>query len=186
MSSVPRRRFARGCVCFVIVDDLPSTRCDGRPSTTTCQVWDGQVWDGQVEVNASLKVRANFVPIDRGNNGVGPQSLHLGIRNPKPQFVASGTVAVYGFPKSLRVLPTVLLMPDPREVKKTFAISHSISSGETTVMDLGIDDDLSTVTRIDIESLTYSDGSEWHPREQQSCLARGRTQIDASASVAPR
>lgn len=139
-----------------------------------------------VEIRANLNIRASFVPIDKGHNGVGPQSLHLGIRNPKPQLVTEETIAVYGYPRGLRALLAVLLMPDPREIKKTFALSHSVSPGEITVMDLSLADDLSTVTHIEIESLTYADGSKWQPHEQQSCLARARTEIDTGATVAPR
>jgi len=136
-----------------------------------------------VEIRAKLEVRARFVPVEQDKQATKGQGLHLSLKNAKPIPVVSAEIAVHGYPKGLRSMPTVLRNPDPAEIKRTFPVAGAIASGASRSFELPLKD-LSFVTHIDVESLTYADGFIWRPAslaEHQPCRAFGRTAIEAAA-----
>jgi hypothetical protein len=102
------------------------------------------------------------VPVDQAKPDAPGQGLRLTLKNARLTQVASAEVAVRGYPSAIRVAPTVLRNPDPDEIVRFFPVSGAIAPGESTSFEFSLKD-LGTVTRIDVESLTYADGTVWRP-----------------------
>jgi hypothetical protein len=161
-----------------------ATVCAQVPDTTQGTLFLSPGWKGcPVELRAKLEVRARFVPVEQDKQATEDQGLHLTLSNARPVQVISAEIAVHGYPKGMRIMPTVLRIPDPYEIRRTFPIADAIAPGESISFDLPLKG-LSTVDHIDVVSLTYADGSIWHPAnltDRQPCRAFGRTAIEATA-----
>lgn len=132
-----------------------------------------------VEVKAKLDVPAKLVPVEGGKQGESARHLHLSLNNSQPFAIMSAEFAVYGYPKGLRFAPTVLRDPDPDLIRKVFPISQRVSPGTKAALDFRLEN-MSGVAYIDINSMTYADGSKWQSDKRHSCRATGSSSMDAS------
>jgi len=140
-----------------------------------------------IELKASLESAGKIVPIvpvKKGRSIGNEQRLQITLSNPKSEVVAA-RVTVHGFPVGGRVDPAVLYLPnDPAEITKTIAFDQTVAAGQNTSFDVAVPN-FSTVTSISLDSVTYSDGSGWHPENRKYCRAVGLP-IDAAADTLTR
>ena len=128
-----------------------------------------------VEIKASLNSPGKImpiVPIKTERTADNEQRLRITLSNPKSEVVAA-RITVHGFPVGGRVAPAVLYSPnDPAEITKTIAFDQRVARGQNASIDVAVPN-FSTVTSISLDSLTYSDGSAWHPANRKYCAAVG-------------
>lgn len=128
-----------------------------------------------VELKASLNRAGKIVPIvpaENGRNTSNELRLHIALSNPRSAIVAAH-FTVHGYPVGGRVQPAVLYFPnDPAEIAKTIAYDQTLAEGHSSSFDVAVAN-FSTVTSIDLDSVTYSDGSGWHPENRKYCRAVG-------------
>jgi hypothetical protein len=140
-----------------------------------------------IEIKASLKGAGKIVPIVPAKNELSTdseQQLWITLSNPKSEIVAV-RITVYGFPVGGRVDPAVLYFPhNPAEITKTIAFDQTVAVGQAAKLDVAVPN-FSTVTSIDLNSVTYSDGSSWRPEGRKSCRAVGLP-IDAASDMLSR
>jgi hypothetical protein len=88
-------------------------------------------------------------------------------------------LTLYGFPVGARVDPAVAYLSrdgsavihnNPAEIQKTIAFDRAVGAGRSTSIDLSVQD-FSIVSSIDLNFVTYSDGSSWHWENHKYCQA---------------
>lgn len=135
-----------------------------------------------IQLNASFYVvgkPTELQPVENGRTTERDQRIYITLANPASQ-IASVQLTVYGFPVGVRIDPAVAyvdrdnraLVHDPAEIHKTIAIDRAIGAGQSTSMDVSIRD-FSIVSSVDLNSVTYSDGSSWHAADHKYCQAVG-------------
>jgi hypothetical protein len=100
------------------------------------------------------------------------QKLQITLKNSKSLVVRQSQITVYALPVGVLAEPAVLysLGANPLEMARTFTIKRTVQAGESTSVDLSIAD-ARTVTGINLDSLTYADGTSWYPSFRESCRA---------------
>jgi hypothetical protein len=140
-----------------------------------------------IELKASLNSPGKIVPIvpaKKGRSTGNEHRLQITLSNPKSEVVAA-RITVHGFPVGGRVDPAVLyLTKNPAEITKTIAFDQIVAAGQNTSFGVAVPN-FSAVTSIDLDSVTYSDGSGWHPENRKYCRAVGLP-IDAAADALSR
>jgi len=140
-----------------------------------------------VEIKASFNRAGKIVPVApdvKGRSTSDEPRLQIALSNPKTG-IAAARVTVHGFPVGGRVEPAVLYLPnDPAEITKTIAFDQTVEVGQSSSFDVALPN-FSTVTSIDLDSVTYTDGSTWHPEKRKYCRAVGLP-IDASTDALSR
>ncbi len=106
-------------------------------------------------------------------NGVqikGPsQVLRLMVTGPNSRRVVAAQVTVHGFANKVRAVQTAST-PDPTDAAKAFDVRFPTGPKEIAT-DLGIPG-FSAVTVIDLNSVTYADGSTWKLAAGSTCSSR--------------
>ena len=142
-----------------------------------------------LQANCPIQVKAGLYligevagaePIENGRTTERRQRIHITLANPESE-VASVQLTVYGFPVGVRVDPAVaypsregspVVHNNPAEIQKTIAFDRAVGAGQSTSIDISVRD-FSIVSSIDLNSVTYSDGSSWHPANYKYCQAIG-------------
>jgi hypothetical protein len=112
------------------------------------------------------------LPIDSSGLSGNEQKLQITLNNSQSLTVRQSRITVYALPAGVRVEPAVAysLGANPLEVAKTFTIKRTVQAGQSSSVDLSIAD-VSTVTGINLDFLTYADGTSWRPSFRKSCQA---------------
>jgi hypothetical protein len=123
----------------------------------------------KVEVGVEGPRGLQRIVSDPGDN---EQKLQITLMNSESLVVRQSQITVYALPTGIRVEPAVLysLGANPVEIPKTFTIKRTVQAGESASVGLSIAA-ASTVTGINLDSLTYADGTSWHPSFRESCQA---------------
>jgi hypothetical protein len=110
--------------------------------------------------------------IDGSAPGDNEKKLQITLNNSQSLAVRQSRITVYALPAGVRVQPAVAysLGANPLEIAKTFTIKRTLQAGQSSSVDLSIAD-VSTVTGINLDSLTYADGTSWHPSFREPCRA---------------
>jgi len=132
-------------------------------------------------------------PIENGRTTERRQRIHITLANPESE-VASVQLTIYGLPVGGRIDPavaylnrdgSVIVHNNPAEIHKTIAFDRAVGARQSTSIDVSARD-FSIVSSIDLNSVTYSDGSSWHPANQKYCQAvsvpTGALPIDGAAT----
>jgi hypothetical protein len=106
--------------------------------------------------------KVDGVPI----NGIS-QMLHLIVTNPDSRRVVAANVTVRGFADKGRLLPAMSTQ-DGSDAAKTLDVKFPSGPGKETTTELRVPG-LTAVTVIDLNSVTYSDGSSWKLAPGNSC-----------------
>jgi hypothetical protein len=134
-----------------------------------------------IQVRASLYVIGEIAgaePIENGRTTERRQRIYITLANPESE-VASVQLTLYGFPVGARVDPAVAYLSrdgsavihnNPAEIQKTIAFDRAVGAGRSTSIDLSVQD-FSIVSSIDLNFVTYSDGSSWHWENHKYCQA---------------
>jgi hypothetical protein len=102
------------------------------------------------------------VPINRP-----AQILHLDVTNPDSKQIVAANVTVRGFADKARFMPATTTQ-DNSDAARTLDVKFPVSSGNETAADLRVPG-FTAVTAIDLNSVTYSDGSSWKLANGGSC-----------------
>jgi hypothetical protein len=108
------------------------------------------------------------------------QHLHLTVNSPKGRQIVAATVTVRGFADKARVLP-IGAAPDGSDTAKTLDIKFAGKPGKDTAAELTVPG-LSGVSVIELNSVTYADGSTWKLASGSVC----RSPIDGFLLVGAR
>jgi hypothetical protein len=107
------------------------------------------------------------------------QRLHLTASSPRSRQVVAANVTVRGYGNKARVLPTGLSSQNTGDTARTIDIAFTAAAGKDASTDVTLAG-FSAVTVIDVNSVTYSDGSTWKLAAGSSC----RSWIDGAMLVA--
>jgi hypothetical protein len=139
-----------------------------------------------IELKASLKSTGKIVrivPVQNGRSAGNEKGLRITLSNPRSAVVAAH-ITVHGFPVGGRVAPAVLYFPDPAEITKTVVLDQAVAAGQNASIDVEVPN-FSAVTSISLDTVTFSDGSGWHPEDGKYCRAVGLP-IDATGDALTR
>jgi hypothetical protein len=95
------------------------------------------------------------------------QSLHLILTNPDSRRVVAANVTVRGFADKARFVET-LSSPDNSDAARTMDVRFLAGSGKEVSADLRVPG-LTAVSAIDLNSVTFADGSIWKLAAGSSC-----------------
>jgi hypothetical protein len=110
------------------------------------------------------RMEVNGVPL----KGIA-QLLHLMVNAPNSSRVVAAQVTVHGFTNKVRAVQTAST-PDPSDAAKTFDVRFPTGPKEIAT-DLAVPG-FSAVRTIDLNSVTYADGSTWKLAEGSTCRSR--------------
>ena len=142
--------------------------------------------DCPVEVKARLDVSGKVVLIKGGQTQGISEKLQIILSNPKSPGIAAAHLTVRGFPVGVRFAPAVLYSSnDPAQITKTIAFDRPLAAGQNASVLVGVSD-FSTVTSIDLDSVTFADGLSWHPTVRKACSASEGLSRNSQVNVVPR
>ncbi len=98
------------------------------------------------------------------------QLLHLTITNPDSKRITGASVTVWGFTSKGRMMQTASA-GGSNEAAKTLDVRFSDGSGKESVADLWAPG-LTSVQSIDLNSVTYADGTTWKLAAGATCRIR--------------
>lgn len=96
------------------------------------------------------------------------QGLHLMLSHLNAPAIQRVEVTVYGTSPKLRALPTYASSSDT--VSKTFELQRQAGSNSLTEGDVWMHN-VGSLSRVDLISITYADGSTWHATDSLKCRA---------------
>ena len=108
------------------------------------------------------------------------QKLHVAATEPHAKRITAANVTVRGYANKSRFI-TVLSTGNNFDAFRTFDVHFSEDSEEGSIADFAVPN-LTAVGAIDLNSVTYADGSTWKIADNQSC----RTLIDGFMPVSGR
>jgi hypothetical protein len=95
------------------------------------------------------------------------QGLHLILNRLTQPAIESIEITVYGISSKARVLPAG---PLPEDVSKTFELRRSAGSNSLSDADVWMHN-VGSLSRVDLISVHYADGTAWHATENLKCRA---------------
>jgi len=95
------------------------------------------------------------------------QGLHLMLNHLTAPAIESIEITVYGVSSKARALPANV---PPEDVSKTFELRRSTGSNSLSDADVWMHN-VGSLTRVDLISIHYTDGTTWHATENFKCRA---------------
>jgi hypothetical protein len=129
--------------------EIQQATAQASPMINTCPI-SLHVW----QAGGGDMVKVNGVPV----NGVA-QRLHLTVTNRDSRRIVQANVTVRGFADKARFVET-LSRQDNSDAARTMDLRFPAGSGKEVSADLRVPG-LTAVSAIDLNSVTYSDGSTW-------------------------
>jgi hypothetical protein len=119
-------------------------------------------------VGFSASRQADFqTMLARDRSEPGPaQGLHLMLSHLNSPAIQSIEVTVYGISPKLRALPVDV--PSSDTISKTFELQRQTGSNSLTEGDVWMHN-VGSLNRVDLISITYTDGSTWHATNSLKC-----------------
>jgi hypothetical protein len=99
--------------------------------------------------------------------GIG-QSLHLTVTSPDSRQIASATVTVRGLTPKGHVTQALASQDNAFDAEKAMDIRFSTGTGKDASADIWVPG-LSAVKAIDMQSVTFADGSTWKLPAEKTC-----------------
>jgi hypothetical protein len=96
------------------------------------------------------------------------QGLHLMLSHLNAPAIQSIEVTVYGISPKLRALPAD--GPSSDTISRTFELQRQIGSTSLTEGDVWMHN-VGSLSRVDLISVTFTDGSTWHATDSLKCRA---------------
>jgi hypothetical protein len=93
------------------------------------------------------------------------QGLHLMLNHLTQPAIESIEITVYGVSSKARVLPAG---PPPEDISKTFGLRRETGSNSLSDADVWMHN-VGSLTRVDLISIHYTDGTTWHATENLKC-----------------
>jgi hypothetical protein len=95
------------------------------------------------------------------------QGLHLILNRLTQPAIENIEITVYGVSSKARVLPAG---PLPEDISKTFELRRSAGSNSLSDADVWMHN-VGSLSRVDLMSVHYADGTTWHATEDLKCRA---------------
>jgi hypothetical protein len=105
-----------------------------------------------------------------GRSGGVAQRVRLTLTSLKPAQIAGARVTVHGLPPAGRLLRSKSAPGTSSEIAKTLEVNFSSGDGHASSTDLTVPG-FTSVSRIDLVSVTYADGSTWNTSANHTCHA---------------
>jgi hypothetical protein len=169
-------RFGVLTVLFLFGATAFSQTADKHARTMVFSTADQTPSNCPIEIRATVEVSAEgprgLQHTDVSERSDNWQKLQITLKNSQSLAVRQSRITVYAMPTGVFALPAVLysLGANPAELAKTFTIKRTVQAGQSNSLDLSIVD-VSTVTGLSLDSLTYADGTSWQPSFRESCRA---------------
>jgi hypothetical protein len=107
----------------------------------------------------------------QGSHHVGPpvvQKIELTLSNSKPKDIVGAEITVHGFNGKGHMTPARSGQAEPSEITKTIKLKLTVGGKEDASADLSLDA-FSAVNLVDLDSISYADGSTWRSSDLQTC-----------------
>ena len=95
------------------------------------------------------------------------QNIQLTLTNHSPSEIVSAQITVYGFSDKWRAIPLSGATNSP-DLKKTVTVVLKVKGNDHASRDLSLHR-FTSVTYVDLESLTYADGARWDAPSAAAC-----------------
>jgi hypothetical protein len=95
------------------------------------------------------------------------QRIHLIMTNPNPREIVKVQLTVHGYSDKWKAIPLVRASSAPDLAKEVTVVLGIKGNGHAS-SDLSLNS-FTAVTSVDVDSLTYSDGSAWHSTSRGAC-----------------
>lgn len=152
--------------------DRSPNRTQDRPQPAVLSLFTSS--DCQISLRARQQATAATQLVDDAPAKVDAQAdtklartLHLALANPQSSTVIATELTVHGYSSQVRVSPAALIDADA-DLSKTVTLSIRIDPDRNVVTDLRLPG-FTTVSRIDIDSVTFEDGKIWHSSPTRAC-----------------
>lgn len=96
------------------------------------------------------------------------QQLELTLTNAHTRNVVSAVIKVHGFDGSVRAIPADPIRRGSHELTRTVELNLTVLGKHSASTDLTVQR-FGTVSRIDVESVEFADGTSWRAAEQGLC-----------------
>jgi hypothetical protein len=96
------------------------------------------------------------------------QRLHLTFANRKSKEIVAVSVTVRGLSPWARIVPADSGSQDSHALAKTVDLKLNVATGKNAEEDVALQS-FASITRVDLESVEYADGTSWKASATQSC-----------------
>jgi hypothetical protein len=162
--------------------DAPATNASAAPKTDSPRTYtlsQEQIASLLANRMMALKLNANGCPVGmrvkrtgegvtrfagRQDRAIVSQLIHVSFTNPQAKTVVAAQVVVHGYNAEARIMPVA---SSSNAITKTIQLNLT-ESGKVTSTDVRLQS-FAAVERVDLESLTYSDGTSWTSSPQKLC-----------------
>ena len=121
-----------------------------------------------VGLRAQRQGQSNMVVVDGIERYVYSPRVHLLFDNWQPNAIVAMTLTVYGYDAKARISPVGGGLEGSSELTKTVNLNLSVAGGQKASADVTLRP-LATVSRVDLESVEYADGSRWSASDGKTC-----------------
>jgi hypothetical protein len=118
-----------------------------------------------VGFSASRKATGQIMSAGDARQAGPAQGLHLTLNRLTAPAIESIEITVYGVSSKARVLPAKVPSED---VSRTFELRRSTGSNSLSDADIWMHD-VGSLSRVDLISVRYADGTTWHATENLKC-----------------
>jgi hypothetical protein len=120
----------------------------------------------QVERSSGLLAYKNVKAVPAGRDAPSwEQWFDLRMKNFSPREIVNAEITTHGFSYKWRVMPVSAATPD---FWKTMDVVLDVKGNSSASRELSLGH-FSTISTIDVNSVTYSDGSTWHASSPGAC-----------------
>lgn len=121
-----------------------------------------------VGLRAQRQGLGNVVIVDGANKYAASPQVHLMFDNWQANEIVAMTVTVHGYDAKARISPVGRAGEDSAELSKTVNLNLSVAGWKKASTDVTLRP-LASVSRVDLETVEYSDGSRWSASEGKTC-----------------
>jgi hypothetical protein len=121
-----------------------------------------------IGLRAQRQGQGNVVIVDGSQRYVPSARVRLLLDNWQSNAIVAMTVTVHGYDAKARVSPMDQGAGDSAELTKTVNLNLSVAGGKKASADVTLHP-LATVSRVDLESVEYVDGTRWSASAGKTC-----------------
>jgi hypothetical protein len=100
--------------------------------------------------------------------GTPSQSLNVAMANPTSRDIVSAQITLHGLSQHYRLTPLTADTASTGDLSKQVTLDLSVDAGKRADTDFRVSG-FTSIQRVDLDSLTYSDGTKWTAPAHHSC-----------------